>query len=210
MLENFSISQIGYPEYVKVLIIILVGFLVGFLVKLTILKLSEKTLYIFVRKYHPKTYKSLVSLVQLVSNIVQWIIIFLFLFEALSVFQIYLLNEIVRLSVLFLPKLAIASIILIIGGLVASIISQKIKESDLIGKEIISTTFVFVFMFAVILSALEVIDIKLTPIQDLFRALVYSFGFAVALAIGISFGLALKPEIEKLIKKISKKKKEKN
>jgi len=62
-----------------------------------------------------------------------------------------------------------------------------------------------VFIFAIILSALEVIGIKLTPFLYIFVSILFGITMAFALAIGIGLGLALKPEITKIINSFKKK-----
>ena len=77
--------------------------------------------------------------------------------------------------------------------------------SDIIGGPILTKIFTIVFISATILSALEIIGIRLTPFLYIFISGLFGIMFTIALAIGIGFGLALKPEITKIINSFKKK-----
>ena len=105
----------------------------------------------------------------------------------------------------FIPKLAIAIIIFIVGLLISGVLSRNIENSEIVWRGVLSKIFSAVFIFAVILSALEVIGILLTPFLYLFVSVLLAIALAFALAVGIGFGLALKPEITKIISSFKKK-----
>ena len=204
VLEELGIPTLTAAEWFKIVLLIVIGVIVGGGVKFFIKRIAKVTLYPWVRKSSPSSYKSTVSGVELTASIVQWMIIILFIFQALSIFQIFLLQEILLLSVDFLPKFIVAFFILIIGLLITGIISRKIRNMDFKRSEIISKVFSIIFMTATILSALEVVGIQVTAFLYLFIALLLTAGLAIAIAVGVSFGLALRPEITKLINDIKK------
>jgi len=116
-----------------------------------------------------------------------------------------LFGEILSNAAIFIPKIAVAIIVFIIGLLVTGILSRNIENSDVIGSSVLAKIFTIVFISATILSALEIIGIRLTPFLYVFISGLFGIVFAVALAIGIGFGLALKPEITKIINSFKKK-----
>lgn len=207
-LESLSIANISSWELIKVALLVLIGIVLGIVVKFFIKKLAQVTIYPWIRKSSPSSYKRTVSGINLAASIVQWTIIVLFIFQALSVFQIFLLEEILKISVAFIPKLAVASIVVVIGLLITSIISRKISGIEFRGSELTAKIFIIIFVSATILSALEIINVKLTAFMYIFAAGLFAIGLAVAIAVGIAFGLALKPEVSKIIGNIKRQPKE--
>lgn len=203
--DNLVISNVGAAEAIKVAIIIVLGIVLGVFSKYFIKKVAKSVIYPSVRRDSPKSYKRTVSGVNLSAEIVQWAIILVFIFQALTVLNISLFGEIVKNASVFIPKIAIAVIIFIVGLLVTGILARNIENSDVIGATILAKIFTIVFISATILSALEIVGIELTPFLYVFISGLFGIVFAIALAIGIGFGLALKPEISKMINSFKKK-----
>ena len=203
--DNLMIGNIGATDVVKVVIVITLGIVLGWFSKYFIKKIAKKIVYPGVRRDSPKSYKRTVSGVNLSAEIVQWAILIVFIFQALSILNVFLFQELLKNMVNFIPKVAIAIIIFIVGLLISGILSRSIENSNLIWSKILSKIFNIVFIFAIILSALEVIGIKLTPFLYIFVSILFGITMAFALAIGIGLGLALKPEITKIINSFKKK-----
>jgi len=204
-LDDLVISNVGAVEAIKVAVIIILGIVLGWFSKYFIRKVAKGFVYPGVRKNSPRSYKKTISGVELSSEIVQWAIILVFIFQALSILNISLFGEILKNAVIFIPKIASAIIIFIVGLLITGIIARNIENSDVIGGEVLSKLFSVVFISATILSALEIIGIRLTPFLYVFVSGLAGIVLAVALALGISFGLAMKPEITKIINSFKKK-----
>ena len=204
LLEKLDFASLGSLELLKVFFILIIGIVLGVGLKYLLLKIARTFFYPWIRKSSPGSYKRTVSGVNLTSQIIQWGTIIIFIFQALSVFQIFLLQEIVRLSLLFIPKLAISLIIILVGLIISSIISRKISDLEFKNSELIAKVFSTFFISATILSALEVIDVKVTAFLYLFIATLLAVVLAVAIAFGIAFGMALKPEVSKLISNLKK------
>lgn len=205
VLDNLMVGNIGATELIKVVIIIILGVVLGWFSKYFIKKIAKSVVYPSIRKESPKSYKRTVSGVNLSAEIVQWTIILVFIFQALAVLNISLFGEILKNAAIFIPKIAVAVIIFIIGLLITGILARNIENSDLIGSSVLSKIFTIVFISATILSALEIVGIRLTPFLYIFISGLFGVFLAIALAIGISFGLALRPEITKIINSFKKK-----
>jgi len=203
--ENFIPTEIGTQGLAKLVITIVLGVLLGLILKYFIKKIGKYFIYPQVRKSSPSSYKSTVSGVNLTATIVQWIIISLFVVQSLSIFKIYLFEEILRLSVDFIPKIAIGFLIFIIGLIITNIFSRKIRDLDFEKSDLVARIFEIIFISATILSALEAVEIRLTAFIELFKISLYTLGITLAIAIGIGLGFALKPQIVKFIKEIEKK-----
>jgi hypothetical protein len=204
ILENIQIPVIGLSEIIRVIGLILLGVIIGMGVSFFMKKISKSLIYPWIRKTSPESYKKTVSGVNFSSEIIKWIIIFLFIFQALSVFNIFLLEEILRLSIIFIPKLTIGFLIFIIGFIISAIISRKIRDLDFNRSSLVGNVFNIIFITATILSALEVIDVRLTAFLYMFAAGLLAIALGFAIAIGIAFGYALKPEITKIINNLNK------
>jgi hypothetical protein len=204
ILESLNFASVSPAEWLKVIFILVIGIVLGAGIKYLIIKTAKVIFYPWIRKSSPGSYKRAVSGVNLISRIIQWGIIILFVFQALSVFQIFLLQEIIRLSLSFLPKMAISVLIIIVGLIISSIISRKISDLEFKNSELLAKIFSIFFISATILSALEVVDVKVTAFLYLFIAALLSVVLAIAIAIGIAFGIALRPEISKLLSNLKK------
>jgi len=204
--ENIVISDTSFREIFTFFITIVVGIFISIIARFLIKRLANILIYPPVRKSSPKNYKKAINIVNITTLIVQWVIIFIFIFQALSVFKIFIFQEIVRISIGIMPKLVIALFIIVIGIILNAIFSKKILEINFENNILVSKIFGFVFMFAVVLSALEVVNIKLTPFMELFKVFLYTIGLALAIGIGLALGHALKPELETIINNIKKKK----
>ena len=128
--ENLSIQDVGTGELLNVSLLLVLGIIIAIVANFFIKKLANVTIYPWIRKSHPDLYKRAVSGVNLTATVIQWIIIILFLFQILSIFHIYLLEEILAASINFLPKVAIAFLIVIVGLIITSILSRKISDLD--------------------------------------------------------------------------------
>lgn len=204
ILEKISYT-IDYALLLKFLFILGIGILIAVLVKILIKKFSARLIYPQIRKSSIKSYRRTQSMINLTSSIIQWFIIFIFLMEAVSVFEISLMNQLIIRIGNFLPNLIVAFVIIIIGIIISNAISKKILDLDFNKSKLVAKIFEIFFISAVILSSLEVIGIELGPFRDIFRAGIYAFTISFALAIGIGLGLALKPEFEKVIEMVKKK-----
>jgi len=106
--DNLMIGNIGATDVVKVVIVITLGIVLGWFSKYFIKKIAKKIVYPGVRRDSPKSYKRTVSGVNLSAEIVQWAILIVFIFQALSILNVFLFQELLKNMVNFIPKVAIA------------------------------------------------------------------------------------------------------
>jgi hypothetical protein len=203
--DNLIVNNIGTSEAIKIVMIVALGVIFGIFSKYFVKRIAKSVIYPSIRKESPKSYKRTVSGVNLSAEIVQWAIILVFIFQALAILNISLFSEILNNIAIFIPKIAMAVITFIVGLLITGILARKIENSDMIGSPILTKVFSTVFISATILSALEIIGIRLTPFLYIFISGLFGIMFTIALAAGIGFGLALKPEITKIINSFKKK-----
>ena len=125
----------------------------------------------------------------LMGELVKWFVRLIFLEAAASAVHLQAVTEIINRLVLFIPNLIVALVVLVIGGLLANVLSHIVRgataEAGLGNPDLLATVArIAVLAFAIVV-AVNQIGIATTLVNTLFMGLV----FAVALALGLAFGL---------------------
>lgn len=137
--------------------------------------------------------------------LVKWFIIIVFLMASLQIVGLTQVNDFLRSAVLFyLPKVVIASIVLIIATILADVMQKLVtasgKAANLSSANMLgSVTKYAIWIFALII-ALSELGIATYFMQVLFMGIVVM----LAIAGGLAFGLGGKEAASKAIEKISK------
>ncbi len=200
--ENILVQD--YGVLFQAIMFVLLGILIGILSNFIIRKISQHTIYKWIGKSSHNTHKKVKLWVKTTAIIIQWLIIFLFIFQALSVFDIVVINEVFKFLISISPRIVAALFMLAAGLILASIISRKIENQDFKNSRLLAKATEWILVIATILSALEVLNIRVTPFMILFQASIYAVALTLAIAFGIALGIALKPQITKLVKELSK------
>lgn len=139
-----------------------------------------------------------------VGALVKWFIIVVFLMAALQIIGLTQVNDFLREAVLYyLPKVIIASLVLIIATVLADAMKKLVKASaqaanirsaNMLG----SITLYAIWIFAFII-ALSELGIATAFMQILFTG----FVAALAIALGLAFGLGGKDAASRVVGKIS-------
>jgi small-conductance mechanosensitive channel len=139
-----------------------------------------------------------------IGGLVKWFIIVVFLMAALQIIGLTQVNDFLREAVLYyLPKVIIASLVLIIATVLADAMKKlvsasaqaaNIRSANMLG----SITLYAIWIFAFII-ALSELGIASAFMQILFTG----FIAALAIALGLSFGLGGKDAASRAIGKIS-------
>lgn len=137
--------------------------------------------------------------------IVKWFIIIVFLMASLQIVGLTQVNDFLRSAVLFyLPKVVIASIVLILATIIADVMQKlvtasanaaKITSANMLG----SVTKYAIWIFAIII-ALSELGIATYFMQVLFMGIIVM----LAIAGGLAFGLGGKEAAARALEKISK------
>lgn len=202
------------PTILLALILLFAGFLLAWLFEVITRKMM-KVIY-FEKITEKMGLKSLfekaglrISITRLLSGVVYWFVLIVFLaavVKALNLNQIYdFLNKLIA----YLPNLIAAVVILIIGILVANLLSNIVKNSSEAAKlksaKCLAGTVKWVILVFAVIAAL--VQLKIAP--DLLKILFTGFVVMLALAGGLAFGLggkeAAKDVIEKFKEDVSKK-----
>lgn len=137
-------------------------------------------------------------------SIVKWFIIVVFMMAALQIIGLTQVNDFLREAVLYyLPKVIIASLVLVIATVLADAMKKLVKASaqaanissaNMLG----SITLYAIWIFAFII-ALSELGIATAFMQILFTG----FIAALAIALGLSFGLGGKETAGRAVEKIA-------
>lgn len=140
----------------------------------------------------------------IIGGLVKWFIIVVFLMASLQIIGLTQVNDFLREAVLYyLPKVIIASLVLVIATVLADAMKKLVKASaqaanirsaNMLG----SITLYAIWIFALII-ALSELGIATAFMQILFTG----FIAALAIALGLSFGLGGKEAAARAVDKIS-------
>lgn len=139
-----------------------------------------------------------------IGQLVKWFIIVVFLMAALQIIGLTQVNDFLRDAVLYyLPKVIIASLVLIIATVLADamkkIVSASAQAANIRSAKMLGTiTLYAIWIFAIII-ALSELGIATAFMQIMFTG----FIAALAIALGLAFGLGGKDAASRTIEKIS-------
>jgi len=207
-LSNGLIAVINFvPKFVAGLIILLIGVIIASLLKrlleeaLKVLKV-EATLH---RYGLPESGKDL-SWSNLLSEIVRWFVIILFLIPTADIWGMPQIVTVLNAFLLYIPNVFVAAIIAMVGFVFARLAHDLILASMKNMTRDTSKTIAAVVKWAIIVFVLLAILNQLGVAVDLIRILFTGFVAMIAIAGGIAFGLGgqgtAKHILEELYKKL--------
>jgi hypothetical protein len=137
------------------------------------------------------------------STLLKWVVYFVFISQAVETVNAQILTEMFQSVVTFLIGVIKGSVIMIIGYSFAGYIKEKVIHSKTFYGEIIGNLMFFLIIYLSLSASLPAVGIPaITELTDrILLILVTSVGLGVAIALG----LGLKPIVEEVAKKYSKK-----
>jgi len=206
-LSNGLIAVINFvPKFVAGLIILLIGVIIASLLKrlleeaLKVLKV-EATLH---RYGLPESGKDL-SWSNLLSEIVRWFVIILFLIPTADIWGMPQIVTVLNAFLLYIPNVFVAAIIAMVGFVFARLAHDLILASMKNMTRDTSKTIAAVVKWAIIVFVLLAILNQLGVAVDLIRILFTGFVAMVALAGGIAFGMGGKETARDVLEILRKK-----
>jgi hypothetical protein len=194
------------PKFIAGLIILLIGIVVASLVKRIVIELFKALkIEMFLKRYGVPEAKEEFSWTNILTEIVRWFIIILFLIPAASIWGLPQVATVLNTFALYLPNVFVAAIIAVVGfvfgrlsyDLVLASTRGLSKES---AKTIASTT-----RWAVVVFTLLAVLNQLGVASDLVRILFTGFVAMIAISGGIAFGLGGQGTAKTIIEEIYKK-----
>lgn len=179
------------PEVVGAIVVILIGVLVGWALKTVVVKALR---FVKVKPYTDaiglnKVFKTKEDMVELVGDLVKWVIIIIFLIPALSILGLTDVSEIVKGIVAYLPHVVVAAVIVMVGAILADLASRAVEAAaQTIGAETAAIV-ADITRWAIIVFTILVALNQLGIASDIINTLVTGFVALVAIAGGLAFGL---------------------
>jgi len=133
-----------------------------------------------------------------VAELSKWFVRLIFIQAAASVLAMPQISLVINNIIMFIPKLAVALVILVAGSLVAKFLARTVRSSvsemGLTHPQILATFTHYAVIGFSIIAALSQLEIASSIVNILFTAFVSSVG----LAIGLAFGLGGKDVAEEM------------
>jgi hypothetical protein len=179
------------PEVVGAIVVILIGVLVGWALKTVVVKALR---FVKVKPYTDaiglnKVFKTKEDMVELVGDLVKWVIIIIFLIPALSILGLTDVSEIVKGIVAYLPHVVVAAVIVMVGAILADLASRAVEAAaQTIGAKTAAIV-ADITRWAIIVFTILVALNQLGIASDIINTLVTGFVALIAIAGGLAFGL---------------------
>lgn len=168
-------------EIGKMIILIIVGILLGFVSKHLLRKGIDNQLLKKLFRKDINTYETSLLITKILTEVLQWIIILIFLNISLMSFNFNFISNVTNFIIAEIPKIVIFLIILSVGIIFSKIVSSYIKNNDIEKKEEISLIAEIIIVSAFMLSAFEYIEIKATALIELYKAILYTLGAIIVI-----------------------------
>lgn len=201
----FSIGNF-IPRFISGLIVLLIGIIIASFVKQLLLELFKFIrIESILKKYGVPESADGTNWSVIVSELVRWFIIVLFLIPTADVWGLGKFVEILNNLLFYLPNVFIAVLLLLVGFVVSRLVYDLILASiHGLSKEAAKTVAlvgrysVLVFTFLAVLNQLGIAS-------DLIKILFTGFVAMVALAGGLAFGLGGQDAAREILEKIKRK-----
>jgi hypothetical protein len=206
-LDNGLFSAAQYiPKMITGLIVLLIGIILAAIVKRIIVAILKAVrLESYLKRYGIPEAKNEFTWTNILSEIVRWFIIVLFLIPTADIWNLPQITVVLNTILLYLPNVFVASIIGLVGLVFARLASDIIIAStrglsSQVSQSIATATRVAISIF-VLLAVLNQLGVA----QDLIKIIFTGFVAMVALAGGISFGLGGKDTAKDILVLLRKK-----
>ena len=194
------------PSVFGGLLILVVGLLIGSIVKqliMTLVSFSKIDLLIHKTKLIKK--EEVIMWAEVLSEILKWMLIVVFLVPALEVWGLSRATSVVNQILFYLPNVVAAVVIAFVGILVANLTSDLVRHSvKMMGSTASNSLAVFTRGTILFFTVLVVLN-QLGVAQDLIRILFTGIVAMLSLAGGLAFGLGGKELAKELLDELKRK-----
>lgn len=194
------------PRFISGLIILLIGIIIATFLKQILLELFKfARVNALLKRYGLPQSREGVDWAQILSEMVRWFVIILFLVPTADVWGLGKFVEVLNNLLLFLPNVFVSVLLLMVGFVISKLVYDLIMAS-LHGLSKDSTrTVALVARYAVIVFVFLVVFNQLGIASDLIRILFGGIVAMLALAGGLAFGLGGKDTAAEILSKLKKK-----
>lgn len=194
------------PRFISGLIVLLIGIILATFLKQILLELFKfARVNSLLKKYGLPQSKEGVDWAQILSEMVRWFVIILFLVPAADVWGLGKFVEVLNNLLLFLPNVFVSVLLLMVGFVISKLVYDLIMASvHGLSKES-TRTVALVGRYAVMVFVFLVVFNQLGIASDLIRILFGGIVAMLALAGGLAFGLGGKDTAAEILSKLRKK-----
>lgn len=197
-LTNLAGSVVSFlPDIAIAVVLLLIGWLVGWVVS----KVSRKILeWVKVDNYISQNGKSHFKLAKILPVVFSWFIYMIFIQAAVNALRIPTLVEVVGKIINFIPGLIGAILVIVAGYAIGEYVRRHVEDSEVMYSGVIGKGLFFLVLYMAVATALPLVGIDATLINNILLVIIASAGAGMAIAIG----LGLKDEVSELAKKYRK------
>lgn len=194
------------PKFVAGLIVLLIGIIVASIIKQLLIGIF-KALKVekFLRKYGVPELKDEFSWTNILSELVRWFTIVLFLIPTAEVWGLPRITSVLNEVLLYLPNVFVAAIIALIGFVFARLTHDVILVSVKNVDPRTASTIASVARWAINIFVILAVLTQLGVAADLVRILFTGFVAMLAIAGGIAFGLGGQGSAKEVLDELKKK-----
>lgn len=194
------------PRFISGLIVLLIGIIIATFLKQILLELFKfAKMNALLKKYGLPHGREGVDWAHIISEMVRWFVIILFLIPTADVWGLGKFVEVLNNLILFLPNVFVSVLILMIGFVVSKLVYDVILASVHGLSKDSTKTVALMGRYAVIIFVFLVVLNQLGIASDLIRILFGGIVAMVALAGGLAFGLGGRKTAEEILEKLKKK-----
>ncbi len=194
------------PRFISGLIVLLIGIIIATFLKQILLELFKfARVSNMLKKYGFPQGREGVDWAQIISEMVRWFVIVLFLIPTADIWGLGKFVEVLNNLLLFLPNVFVSVLILMIGFVVSKLVYDVIMGSVHGLSKDSTRTVALVGRYAVLVFVFLVVLNQLGIASDLIRILFGGIVAMVALSGGLAFGLGGKKTAEEILEKLKKK-----
>ena len=206
-LQTIGLKIIDFlPSLIGAIIVLIIGYVVGWLIGHLVKVILDKAgLDKWMRKAALTKEVGHVNIPSITGEIVKWLIVIVFLQQAVSLIKLGELSDMISAFVGWLPSLIIAVIILLVGLAVAHYLGVKVEEhSKQKGIKISIKLVKASIVIMVLIVALKQIGVQVGLLENTFLILIGALAIGLAVALGIGLGSAMKKHSEDIVQEIRK------
>ncbi|MEK6973105.1 MAG: hypothetical protein AABW72_03635 [archaeon] len=195
------------PNLVGAIIIVLIGWIIGKVIKKIIVTLIQQTkIDEWVEEQNLTAAIGGQKISNIVGSFLKWYIIAIFLIQAVTAFQLTVLQEFLTVLAYYIPQIIVALLILVIGLLIGRYVRNIVDATTYFHKRTIGIIAEVIIIYVAIVLGLDTIQgVDVTILLDAFRISLLAFTLTIAIIVGITLGFAFKDDAKDLISEIRKK-----
>lgn len=188
--HGFILAGTFIPNILAGVIILLIGIILGSIAKRVVLEIFRIfRIEAYLEKYGVPEAKKEFTWSAILSEIVRWFVIILFLVPAADIWRLPQIGAILDTFLLYIPNVFVAAIMGLVGMVLArlahDVVLASVRNITTDGAQAIATAARWAINVFVILAVLNQLGVA----QDLIRILFTGFVAMIAIAGGIAFGL---------------------